>query len=110
MNREIKYRAWDKRKSEMIYDAIVATETHALLSTTLDLGNPFNYFDGLVWMQCLCIKDKNGKEIYEGDIVMHLGEKCEVYFDKQSASFRFGSGWTFQYPDKLEVIGNKYEK
>ena len=110
MSREIKYRDWDIRKSEMIYDAIVATETHSLLATTLDLQNQFNYFDGLVWMQYLCIKDKNGKEIYEGDIIKtSTGENAHVYYDDTTASFRYGSGQIFEHSEELEVTGNTYQ-
>lgn len=67
--REIKYRAWDIRNKIMIYDAIVATETQSLLTTTLDIQNPFAHFDGVKWMQSIGRNDVDGNPIYEDDIL-----------------------------------------
>lgn len=68
--REIKFRAWDKTQSTMLYDFNLHPEGW---SASLELCGVQNKFDNngerLVWMQLTGITDNNRKEIYEGDVI-----------------------------------------
>ena len=88
MKREIKFRAWDNLRKEMFLPA----------SINLFIGTPRYCGDDpqdTLLMQYTGLKDKNGKEIYEGDIRREEIEEDEgdrrMYFVckwlKQTCSF-----------------------
>lgn len=126
--REIKFRAWDSIRKFMAEPFDLYWE--------IEDNNPEDYPQGgcyprgTIFLQYTGLKDKTGKEIYEGDIVhVKFGVKphatdmvYEVYWDNESAMFYMQNKkvkslrWMFcikgkghYYPDIIEVKGNIYE-
>jgi uncharacterized phage protein (TIGR01671 family) len=119
--REIKFRAWDKEKKQM-------TPSFNLWSLTEDEnfnlcldGYGILYPNRVILMQYTGLHDKNGKEIYEGDIV---SEWFYPDFGIEKTRFEgivewFDSGWFVKTKNvgeisltdtaEIEIIGNIYE-
>lgn len=102
--REIKFRSWLKMKQEMLYDFTILNQPH--------IPNEEN-----ILMQYTGLKDKNGQEIYEGDVVRKRNILGVVIWanEYQSLGFYLKSNENLYnviapyYSWDLEIIGNIYE-
>ena len=122
MSREIKFRAWNKQRKEMFEVANIDFKEKKVTLTNGIIRLPSVNFNDTELMQHTGLNDKNGKEIYEGDIVKILklegyGEYCdqveytgkiECYISEfriQQLNLRLSDESIVE----IEVIGNIYE-
>ena len=96
MNREIKFRFYRPSTNKMIYP------------TT---GNFNDLIESEDWkvMQFTGLKDKNGKEIYEGDIVTDGVGKYKIVYDLKLAGYQPYCIFRDDPENYCEVIGSIHE-
>ena len=112
--RKIKFRAWDKENEKMMKVSSLSLENKEI---AVRENGTYHFFrmQNLELMQYTEVKDKNGKEIYEGDIY-HVGDKnirySVVWFDSgfegkqlRSTSYAGLKSWA----KDIEILGNIYE-
>ena len=126
-----KYRVWAKIGKRMVFsddlldidyeNKEIVTQQVYFENGLPDDRDIYCYdFDDIEFMQSTGLKDKNGKEIFEGDIVDYKGRKSVIKWHGSYASFIYifvdelqkrVAGWSPLYLAyfHFEVIGNKFE-
>ena len=113
--REIRFRIWSPIKDQMVYSDLKRDEMN--LTTAVAYHNTHPEKGHL--MQFTGLRDKNGKEVYEGDVISdHIGIG-DVEYPENVAAFRVNyrngqAKWLLDYNlpgefESIEVIGNVHE-
>ncbi|EPM8052452.1 YopX family protein [Enterococcus hirae] len=121
-----KFRAWDKRQNAMRDVAVLHFTKSGKVNSIEYWKTPSElksyHVRNIELMQSTGLKDKNGVEIFEGDIVLADGVKKIVTFGEQEHEEDFGDliyyigfnvytkmGYSSVIPVEYEVIGNIWE-
>lgn len=113
-----KFRAWLKEEKRMTdVREVTFFNDNDEVRMILDAESYYLYGD-FELMQFTGLKDKNDKEIFEGDIVKVLNSLYTVFYDSDKGSFRLkphDKRWHTDYMSNFsnggnfEIIGNMYE-
>ena len=131
MNREIKFRAWDSKTKKWLFGYEYPNLGGFSMKGEVMLFGEYSRFfesipiedwDKIILMQYTGLKDKNGKEVYEGDVIRQSsdlciiescvgGFDCQMLVELKNGGTLRGSVYNFSFLSEkyCEIIGNIYE-
>lgn len=121
MDREVKFRGFRDKTEEWVYGYLVIREEPYLHDIIDPIGNRSKMTYAIrrgSEGQFTGLHDKNGKEIFEGDIVRHEGKNYEITFTcggfAADGFYDTGQDYPSEFfsefaQTRSEVIGNIYE-
>lgn len=108
-----KFRAWDKGLESMIPVEMIDFEYGMI-----NVNAAWRTFEEIELMQSTGLKDKNGVEIFEGDVLTSNVQPCKMVnpikdgygvVRFENGMFKLGAISLVTFISKMEVIGNIYE-
>ena len=112
---EIKFRVWDKINKEYSKLLVFDTESSGVVLSGGKYGRHSALKENVIIEQYIGLPDKNGKEIYKGDIVRKGNTYGVVCFCEKNASyyvkfgrFNFFFGFDVDHSD-IDIIGTENE-
>lgn len=112
--RDLKFRVWNKTYEKYEDFNLYAIDEDGDLLRLEGIGECVDLSladedDDYIIEQYTGVNDKNGKAIYEGDILDVNGERAEVVFEKGIFCVILdGARWVVE--DRYEIVGNIHEE